>query len=442
MLLEANQLAAIDPVTDRLRARMDIRQRESVRRVLGIERDVTRTVRKLSKDVLAQSARASDIGDAKQRFLKTLSKLTPALSKRLGDQFERIAHWSFRASVDAWTRSIPPDYWRSIVSVPQVVGESIQERKIDLGPLRVDVDFEPATKKLKKREFRALIAKMIFPPPSREKVLKILFGNIWGDGQSWADRIEGLSKKVTDLDGLANTLATAFNAGENIAQLSRILRPFTDNIASSARRIARTEGLRIAETMQRESFEMAGDVIAGFQVIATLDQFTRPHHATRNGTIFWKPGHGPAGAPTIDELPLLPDEPNCRCYTTPVLTPPEKFDSDPNLRVKFQNAAGKAINDPEVYTQWFDRQHDRRKMDVVGVRRFRTIKDQLGNIRKPDFLDFISPEDGKLLPIAKLKDEDLRQRTERRIKLAALIQNRAAALRQVSRFGFTSTSVK
>ena len=44
-----------------------------------------------------------------------------------------------------------------------------------------------------------------------------------------------------------------------------------------------------------------GDLVAGWQVHATLDERTRPEHAARNGTIYWL--HPKAGQKGVGEMP-------------------------------------------------------------------------------------------------------------------------------------------
>jgi len=134
-------------------------------------------------------------------------------------------------------------------------------------------------------------------------------------------------------------------------------------------------------------------------------------------------------------LPVLPDEPNCRCYDTPVLHPPEEFENDPALRAEFQNAAGNAIPDPQVYSQWFDRADVGRRKMAVGAKRYDAVRKKLG--RTPGFTDFIGT-DGAVLPIDHLRRETVRDRELRLSAVSQQMLHRQALLTKASRFGFVS----
>ena len=160
-----------------------------------------------------------------------------------------------------------------------------------------------------------MLKSIIFKAPSRDRVTELINENDEA-GRGWVNRLAILSQKVNDVDAVAQELATGIADGENQQQLRRRILPLVGGIVSSAKRIIRTEGLRVAERTQRETWASLGDMMIGAQILAVLDINTRPAHALRNGRVYFKSPTGDQFA--LDDIPLLPDEPNCRCWSTPV----------------------------------------------------------------------------------------------------------------------------
>ncbi len=122
---------------------------------------------------------------------------------------------------------------------------------------------------------------------------------------TWEQRFDGLSRLITDKKLAFEEIVRGYSEGEGIAKIRKRLEPVVGGIKASAQRIARTEGMRVAEAMQRSTWSNLGDMMVGAQVIAVLDERTRPEHATRNGRIYYRQ---PAiGQRSMAELPDLPD---------------------------------------------------------------------------------------------------------------------------------------
>ena len=242
---------------------------------------------------------------------------------------------------------------------------------------------------------------VIFPAPSAVEVEQII-QTTDETGLNWQQRFAALSRKISNADALAAELVTGFAQGEAVEALRRRIQPLVQGIQSSARRIARTEGCRVAETLQRRSWSYLEPMMTGVQVLAVLDQNTRPEHAARNGKVFFRSAAD--GSPTMDQLPTLPDAPNCRCWSTPVLKPPEEFENDPAVKSAFANASGAGIPDPGTYDQWFAGADEARRKLAVGSRRYNAMREVLAGQRDPEWTDFIDAE-GKLLPVGQLRAE-------------------------------------
>jgi SPP1 gp7 family putative phage head morphogenesis protein len=302
-------------------------------------------------------------------------------------------------------------------------------------PLAADVFTEPiaAGERMSDAEWQRVVAQVVVPPPSPLKVEQIIQATT--NGLTWQERFASLSRKIASPEALAQQLITGYAQGENLQELTRRVAPLVESIQSSARRIARTEGLRVAESIQREAWSDLdeGNMLLGVQILAVLDQNTRPEHAARNGTIYFK--NAADGRPPISELPHLPDAPNCRCWTAPVLRPPEEFKIDPAVQAAFANQAGANIPDPSAYDQWFARADEGRRKMAVGARNYNTMAEILGGSRQPEWTDFIQA-DGTLLTPTQLKTEAEFDRAARKLGVEAAIRQREHLLRQVAWRGF------
>lgn len=125
---------------------------------------------------------------------------------------------------------------------------------------------------------------------------------------------------------ITSTIFNGIAAGEDRREIAKRLQPLFNGSASSARRLARTEGLRVATATTLQASEQLADEILGYQVQAVLDDRTRPDHRERNGTIYYRhPRPGQKSMAT--DMPRPPMDPpfppgsiqwNCRCFLVPV----------------------------------------------------------------------------------------------------------------------------
>lgn len=341
--------------------------------------------------------------------------------------------WTVQGATSILASEIPRRWMRLANPIVLFAGEG-EDARIDISPgLFADTPTEPVAndgRRMGDKQWAEFCRRYVFPPPSAETVEKIIHRTV--AGQVWTERLDALSHQIDSFERLAKTLTTAYSRGASREEIVSQVKPHVRMIASSARRIARTEGLRIANAVQLDQYHSLGDMVAGVQILATLDENTRPHHAARNGTVYW---YDRRRRPSIDQLPVLPDEPNCRCFDSPVLKEPEEFKNDPALRAEFQNAAGAMIPDPSVYTQWFERADRGRRMMAVGVKRYQSMEKQLAGQREPQWTDFIDPE-GRLLGITALRAETPQQRAARLREVQAAIAKRGDLLNKINQFGF------
>lgn len=158
-------------------------------------------------------------------------------------------------------------------------------------------------------------------------VLRIVYGNQWQERLAASTR---LAQPAT----LASIIANGMIQGKSQQEIARDILPAVNNVRVSARRIARTEALRVAGQMQMQAHEALGDLVIAYQVHSMHDEHVRPWHLKRDKTIYYKnPAPGQKG---LLQMPNPPEEAadpnerppgtpqmawNCRCYITPILRP-------------------------------------------------------------------------------------------------------------------------
>ena len=161
-------------------------------------------------------------------------------------------------------------------------------------------------------ERREAFRQVLFPAPSPAKIAAILrqpiHGSTWEQDLTQASRIAGF-----DPERMVQMIAGGFSAGQTPSQIAKTLLPVVSNVKTSARRIARTYGVQVANAVQRDAHEQLGDMLLGYEVHAQIDQNTRPWHASRDGTMYYKnPGPGQKGYAQMPHPPLEAEDPRER----------------------------------------------------------------------------------------------------------------------------------
>lgn len=128
--------------------------------------------------------------------------------------------------------------------------------------------------------------------------------------------------KATDPNTLTRTITQAIADGWDRRKIGAELTRVFSVTASAARRIARTEGLRVATETQIAVSEQLSEIIIGYRISAVLDSRTRPDHRKRHGTIYYRePKAGQLGFDAMPRPPVEKDNSiayNCRCFLVPV----------------------------------------------------------------------------------------------------------------------------
>lgn len=408
------------------------RQIEAVRIANRVAENAAAPIKRFERAAMLALVAAGEHGSVSAEAIgRGLDGLWPALKTALGVELTRAAKWGHKTAAKTLSRSIPRrwlDRWRFSIA-----------EDIDPGPLPpnrpeiVDPLAPFRGRKLSQEEWDEVVAKFVVPPPSPERVRDIVEAPDQHDGLNYKERLDKWSHKIANPAGVASDLVAGYSAGENIQELTKRLRRHTELAESTVKRIARTEGMRIAEQMQRESWGQIDDLMAGVQIHAQLDIVTRPHHAVRSGVIYYKEGSGKS--PTMAELPMLPDEANCRCWSTPVLLTPEEYQDQPEAAARDFNPTGAAAADPLAYGQWFSSANRDSRRYAVGGGRYDAVSKALGRTRQPEWVDFVD-EDGNLLSLDRIKRMSPAEREELSGKVAVLMRDRSELLQQTLTQGF------
>lgn len=392
--------ASIHRVNSVLAARNGIRQAETLHRVDAIGTAADRHVQTRWRALL-RAVKEHDW----RHIASAWHSLGGQLTALLGNHFARLVTWSHNTTVGVLARSVPRAYLRAL-------------------PLQED-DNPPGWELLD----------LLFPPPAADTVHQIVYGS------NWAQRLSTLSRLAAP-DLLAAIVSQGAAAGLSQRELAKQLLPHVQGVQASARRVARTEGLRIAHAVQRRTDDQLGDLLAGYQVHSAGGENARPDHALRSGTIYWRdPQPGQVGMEVMPQPPVdrggphedgVGVKPNCRCFLTPVLRPPEHTSAE--TRAVFAANAAAVVPDVVTYSDWFAGADRRRRQQAVGVRRYRTLRDKLG--AEPDWEQFVDPVTGKLLPVDTLQAETTRERKTRVERVQALLAQRRMDTVEVATHGY------
>lgn len=305
---------------------------------------------------------------------------------------------------------------------------------------------EPVAGTLSDEKKRKIFADLLFPPLSLDRVAEIVRGR--SGSLDWVSRLSAATRLAAP-EQLAGIITRSYSQGKTQQQIAKDLLPAVQNVQTTARRIARTEGMRIAHDTQMEMYDQLGDLVIGYQVHAQLDQNTRPWHAARSGTIYYnEPKKGQKGPAQMPHPPIEPEDPrerpagaprtawNCRCYTSPVLRPPEYAKTHPEKLNVFSNSAGKLVPDPATYSAWFNQADERRRRLAVGTRRYSAVREVLEE--EPTWAHFLDPRDGDLMPLEALRNESASDRAARVQIVMKQLAQQAGDIRQTATFGFVS----
>lgn len=252
--------------------------------------------------------------------LTELRKLPLILAQAIAGRLVQLAQWGHESAVRGVAATVPVATLRHAAALRVLRPHRLLEAD---GPWP-----DPEPEDLQ----RVDLLDMLFPAPSRTLIDLIVYGSGQPGQPSWLDRIASLSRLASP-ETLAATVASGFAQGWTLQQIAAELLPIVDNVRASARRIARTEGMRISHETQMVAWDGLGDMVIGYQIHAVHgNPNTRHWHRDRDGTVYHRrPAAGQLG---LDRMPRPPMEspdprdrpagapqvaPNCMCWLSPVL---------------------------------------------------------------------------------------------------------------------------
>lgn len=341
----------------------------------------------------------------------------------LGDGLEEISSSASALTQQLLFAALPPGH-RNLLVATKAASPALSEAKAT-----------PAEEK----EIKSLL----FKPQSLAKAKAIVKAPT--AGVSWQARL-AQQTKLGQPKQLASIITQWRNSGKTPKEMEKAMLPFVQGVRTTARRVARTEAQRVASMTRMETYEELGDLAVGYQIHATMDSHTRPHHAARSGQIYYKkPQSGQLG---LDKMPHPPHEPdgsvafNCRCYITPVMDIQPHIENNPAAKKVFADADKQLIPDPSVYRDWFANATATERAKAVGASRLRAIQSIIGVNSKADWSHMLDPVTGKLLTVQQIKNESEAQRNNRLGKVMDVLSKRKLLARQVAQFGYVSPPVE
>ncbi len=430
------------PIDQRIAARLHQQQIAFVGRTDRIAAQVAAVYARLLRRLL-EIAAGGDLAQVPSLAASAVHQAQIDAYHVLEAEYPKLVRQANRDTVGVLLKTVPHRWWRRIAH-PHIHGQASRRgrhgRQVEAeddalyaGVVDVIDELEPVRlRTMTPEESVDFVQETVFPPLDPPRINRILTSPGAG-GMTWQERFHRYSGD--DQGRIAHELTAGIADGEPLPALRKRLETVVEGPSYKAQRIARTEGRRVAEVAQREAFAAAGDLLSGMQILAVMDEATRPEHAARNGKVYKRQPDGTFQDEAGKPLPDLPDAPNCRCTAVPVLKMPSEFEADPLVKADFENAAGQEIPDPSAYTDWFANASEEERVAAVGRRRYQVVSQRLSDAVEPEWTDFIDT-DGSLVPISQLKKERQEKRDRRKLSVADMIFKRKQFFEQVSAFGY------
>lgn len=243
-----------------------------------------------------------------------LDRMVIDAARRLERDLSGLWWWAWESTAGNLVDAVPMPAWIARLSPIDLTEGVADGQLLGINQLKKILD---AT--VSRDEAKEIVRKTEFPPPPDWKVRQILTATNAPDGISPMQRIVTVAQD--DKDSLLSIMTGGIPTGSDGASLIDSLTPqiesLVGNITYKAKRIARTEGVRIAEVAQRESWQDIADLMDGVRTYTADDANVRDQHVHWNGKLFYRQSNGDYVARDGELLPDFPAGPNCRCWSTP-----------------------------------------------------------------------------------------------------------------------------
>jgi SPP1 gp7 family putative phage head morphogenesis protein len=202
---------------------------------------------------------------------------------------------------------------------------------------------------------------------SKEVWSKVIQRPLTTDGQLLEPWVRDFSDR--EVKRVNNAIRNGWAQGKTNQELVRQIvgtksKRYKDGILQTTRRnassIVRTSVQHVSSAARQETWEANRDVIAKYQIIATLDKKTSPICRTLDGEVF-----------EFGKGPIPPLHPNCRTTTIPVLDP--KFDFLAKGRTR--SAEGGPVSAKTTYYDWLKRENKATQVQILGPTRAKLFRD-------------------------------------------------------------------
>ena len=294
--------------TNRLMARAAIHQVEMLGRADALADAVDAAIRGVWERLLAAMRFDHGFTANQARAAKILGELPGLVAGEMALGLGRLFRASHAEVAQATVAVLPKPYLRALTGEAAVVEAILEDKPGPSAPGFVTIGFKGIEKlpRLKPGaspdEGKDFLQALLFPAPDEGEVLRRLGPVV--QPANWQALGNGAAKKMPQ--ELAQLIAQSTARGNTQAQTAKELLPYFDGSRTRARRSARTFGMLVSNHGALAAHEQLGDMLVGYQIHATHDQHTRPHHAARDGTIYYKdPKPGQKG---LDEMPRPPLE--------------------------------------------------------------------------------------------------------------------------------------
>jgi len=257
-----------------------------------------------------------------------------AMEKTLQDVWQ----WSWLSATNIVVRSVPIDIWFSRTApLTMQIGDGTTEA-VPFGGVGLPGEPPPPELlagaewekilggKVTREKAIEIIRQLEFPPPTVPEVMAILNSTTAPDGLDAMRRIKTvIGNDLASLRQSILTHVTAPTGASSIDSLSKSIRPLIERnpdgsaagINYKAQRIARTEGVRIAEAGLQATIEADRDLFGTIEFFNAHTPDSRDDHIFHEG-VYHKTGGGWVRGDG-NPLPIIPLGPNCLCYTIPGL---------------------------------------------------------------------------------------------------------------------------
>jgi len=308
-----------------------VRTAQRDKRILAVGREIDRWTRAVEERLLGIIA-ANRGG--REGVLRSVDALLIGSVQNAADLLESelrgLTTWSYDSAAEAMVYSLPAVFWIKRLAprpkaVPAPVGESIGPN-FDWTSVSAEDEYERVwSGKATAEEVEEMIRQLEFPPPSPEQIDAILNATSADDGLSAMQRIKTVTgPQIKQLrEKIVLTFAGDLEGASAVEALSGTIRELVGNDPGKstgmnyrAKRIARTEGIRISEAGLRETWQEAGDLIGMIVWHSAKVSASREDHVARDGKQYYRNEAGEFIASDGERLPEIPLGPNCLCWTS------------------------------------------------------------------------------------------------------------------------------